>query len=396
MLKWSKWAVLVVVLAVAAPVWAQDAVDAPSPESAPAAADAPAGDDVEPVGKGDDPVDPMVDEEEIAAKALGAKRDAAQADVNEARKLARVQRYDEAIKLLQDAYLVLEDPELLRMLGDMHADKGELDAAVRFYDDYLADAKVGEMSKKPVRQKRAEVLKEAGRGDEVKDDDEGGGDGLGLTGWQSGGASLAEAGSTYLRLGARYTHHPSSEFTRRRGGAGDDADQNVNDQWIHGGVGAEVGFGYHFSPELALGGTLGFDVMKWESFKAQEAFQTTYIDGFRPELSVDLRYFVSWGFHFGVVAGVDAMIFSGAPDCSEPGTCPEGLDASDGLASVRLLGGLLVGYRAELTEKTSMGLDVAVKQVPVFLATGAGIDTLPGYTDSAWLINLAIVVNWNL
>ncbi len=159
------------------------------------------------------------DEEEVAAR-LAAQRKAAQASVTKARKLIKIQRYDQAITLLQDAFLILEDPELIRILGEVHLAKGEEAAAMQFFDDYLADVTVGEMSKASVRQKREGISKVANKAKGqgvVKEDEE---DSFLNWNWESPGAASGEVGQFYLELGMRLTHHQGDEFSTALGGDG--------------------------------------------------------------------------------------------------------------------------------------------------------------------------------
>lgn len=386
-----------VVSLMGSPLFAQDA-----PESVPG--EVGAGDDaqgssdegavdVAPEGQGGSAA---ADEEAAAKAAAEAAREKAQGDVAQARKLARVQRYDEAIKLLQEAYLVLEDPELLRMLGEIHEDMGQREAALRYYDDYLDDPAVGEMSRVPVVEKREALRESLGVTRRGEGDGDGGPDDAGSR-WQSSGAKLGRPGHLYLRFGARASQTVGADFSRRAGG--DDlevADEIVNDEWRHGGVGGEVEVGRYFTERLSLGAALGLDAMRWEALRAQDAFATQNLRGLRPDLHVNFRYFAGWGFNIGASAGGDLMILTQGQTnaCSPDVDCP-GLDS--GVLGARLAVGILAGYRAEINDDWSIGIDTAWRLLPVVaLREASGAADLPNYGDSAWYFAMALGLNWNL
>lgn len=399
-------AVLMVCVAslVASPSLAQDSPE-PAPEEVGADAEADAAADEQGAdgeGAADGETDEggasgaAVDEDEAAAAAAEVARAEAQADVAQARKLARIQRYDEAVKLLQEAYLVLEDPEVLRMLGEIHEDMGQKEVALRYYDDYLDDPAVGEMSRAPVEEKR-EALREAlGVNQKSHGDGDGGPDDPGSR-WQSSGAKLGRPGRLYLRFGARAAQTVGADFSREAGG--DDlevADDIVNDEWRHGGVGGEVEVGRYFTERLSLGAALGLDAMRWEALRAQDAFATQNLRGLRPDLHVNFRYFAGWGFNIGASAGGDLMILTQGQTnaCSPDVDCP-GLDS--GVLGARLAVGILAGYRAEINDDWSIGIDTAWRLLPVVaLREASGAADLPNYGDSAWYFAMALGLNWNL
>jgi hypothetical protein len=125
----------------------------------------------------------------------------AQAQVEEARRLLKVRRFPEAIKLLEDAWLVMEDPELLRMLAEAHLEAGDRAAASHYRDEYLADPRVGESAKAAARERFAALA-----GEEEEEE------GWGFTGWQSGGGGGGQAGGMYLGVMARLHYGEGGEF----------------------------------------------------------------------------------------------------------------------------------------------------------------------------------------
>ncbi len=354
-----------------------------------------------------DPVEPGAEGEESpteAEAAAGRARDEALGKVDRARKLARVQEWDEAIALLKAAYLTLDDPELLRMLGELHAARGDAarsdaEAAVRFFDDYLQDPDVGEMSKAPVRERRDALAEEIGQASAKVVEGESGFFDFDDWEFESGGALAGRPGHLYLTAGARISYNEGAEFSARRGGGGPEPDARVEDQWIHGGVGGEVEVGGFMSERMSLGLAVGLDGMSWKSRAAQEEFETESISGLRPSLYGNLRLHIGWGLHVGASMGGDLMVVtqSSDPICDPAtGVCPD-FKVDAGIEGFRFVYGGLLGYRAELSEAWSAGVDVAVRFLPVFgTFEGSSVGVLPAYLEDSWMLNVAVVLNWNL
>lgn len=312
-------------------------------------------------------------EGEQGAQALSpsARRAQAQQDVEEARKLLKVRRYPEAIKLLEEAWLVLEDPELLRMLALAHRDAGDKAAAQHYLDQYLADPSVGERAKESARRDLA------GLSGAQEDEDE---EGWGLSGWQSGGAQVGRSGQLFANFSGRITHNPGAEFEQG--------------QWNHSGVGVAVEGGAFVSDGLGLGLSLGLDRMTWATLAPQDEFKIIGSVGLRPSMDLNLRYYLGGGFHVGGSAGGDLVIFGARPKttCVNLSPCP---DSGEGLQGSRLLYGALFGYRAELTPGWSIGVDAALRHVPLLIArSGSAAQGLPSYTEGGWMLNLGAAVQW--
>jgi len=327
--------------------------------------------------------------------------DLAQAQVNQARKLLKLQKPAEAIPLLEQAYLILEDPEVLRMLGEANADLGETDKALRYFDTYLADPLVGESAKEPIRARRA-PLTGAGKAsdpDGDPEDDESIAEAVGVSGWSSGGAGLGVPGHLFLMAGAHFLHNPGGSFAVARGGTGVGAEAIQRGDWVHGGLGVVVGVGGYLLDDLSLGVQLGNDWMNWEGRAATLPFETTIYDGLRPEIALDLRYLIGLGVSVGALVGGDAIILSDGgradPNCQVGIDCPD-FEVESGVQGYRVFFGGVFGYRSELTKELSLGLDLDARYAPVFVGSKDLVDTLPGYTDPSWLLRVGVGMWWNL
>lgn len=327
-------------------------------------------------------------------KASSSKAEA-QESVNKAKKLAKVRRFDEAITLLEEAYLVLEDPELLRILGEVHLDKKDAEGARHYLKLYLEDSRVGDRAKSQTEaafQKRlAELEPEKTGSFEVSE----GLEDAGITGWQSSGARSKKEGELYLVLAGGFFFNQGAEFTTRRGGDGENQNDKVTEDWSHGGVGGSVEFGFFPSDGLALGVHLGLYSAEWGVQEPAESFEVTPQGGLKPELLFRARYDLGWGFQFGGSVGADAVIFSETLDCPEGVEC--GNLGSDGYQGFRFLYGAILGYRAEITEDFSLGLDTSFHMAPLFVtSSGAVVDQFPSYTDNSWLLDVSFAMEWAL
>lgn len=323
----------------------------------------------------------------------------ARAEVDQARKLMRVRSFAEAIPKLKAAWLVLEDPELLRMLAEAHLGAGQEAEARGFLREYLADPKVGDQAKADAQAR----LRELGLRDEPAPSDkpkEGGdedeGDDWGVTGWESSGAKSGRAGQLYLLFLARYTSTPGADYEVARGGEGDDATTQEQGAWDHSGIGGAVEVGWFARDGLSLGGSLGLDVAQWTTRAPGDTFGTTVASGLRPELSANARWYPGWGFQLGLSVGADLAFIPA--QVAEPCVVGQGCEAGDeslGNQGLRALYGVLVGYRTEMGEQTSLGLDVSVRRASWVTQEGQA-KALPGYGDDGWMFQLGVAFQWNL
>jgi hypothetical protein len=347
------------------------------------------------------PEQPAPGDSSAAQDESDAARAQAQTKVDEAKKLAKIQRYAEAIAHVEEAYLVLEDPELLRILGEYHAAAGDFDKALRSFDSYLEDSEVGEMAKGPVRARRAQVEAALSPGNngqadkerEAKDDDD---ETLGGE-WQFSSRGGGTAGRFYLSLGGRISHLEGPSYAATRGGSGSDANTPVSGSWVHGGVGLVAEFGGYLLDELSLGVEVGNQWMNWEIRSADTAFKTTLIGGHRPEVALVLRSFVGIGFYAGIAVGGDMLVFSEPitrSTCHSEGDCAP-VEIDKGVAGYRGFGGLNLGYRTDLVDEVLIGVDLNWRYVPIFSVANDALDELPSYTDPSWMLELGFAVTYN-
>jgi hypothetical protein len=324
----------------------------------------------------------------------------ARAEVDQARKLMRVRSFAEAIPRLKAAWLVLEDPELLRMLAEAHLGAGQETEARGFLREYLADPKVGDQAKADAQAR----LRELGLPDEPApsdkpkggDADEDDDDGWGVTGWESSGAKSGRAGQLYLAFSARYTSTPGADYEVARGGQGDDASTQEQGAWDHSGIGGAVEVGGFVHDGLSLGGSLGLDAAQWTTRAPGDTFKTTVASGLRPELSANARWYPGWGFQLGLSLGADLALIPAqvAEPCAVGQGCEAGDDALES-QGLRALYGVLLGYRTEMGEQTSLGLDVSVRRASWVTQEGQA-KALPGYGDDGWMFQLGVAFQWNL
>ena len=335
---------------------------------------------------------------------------AAQDKVSEARKLAKIQRYKEASALVEEAFLVLEDPELIRMLGEWSLAMKSYESSVRYFDTYLADPTVGESAKELVRLKRLKALAESGDkeaqaklngiardgGQEQQYDDL-------IDGWQFHDAGTNTAGGFYLTLGGHLTHNEGADFTAPQGGEGPEAELVNAFSWVHGGLGIKLEFGGYLTEHYGLGLSVSNDWMSWEHRAPSVIFQTTLYSGIRPELAINNRYFFDSGFFLGGTIGADMIILTEGADLQEicakqGGDCSNigGLVIETGLQGWRGFLGPIVGYRSEVVSSLTIGLAFDLKYYPLFSPSDDLVEELPAFTDNSWMINASVLMNWNL
>lgn len=309
----------------------------------------------------------------------------AQADVDTARKLIKIQRYEEAARLLEDAFITLEDPELLRLLGELWEAAGEKDKALQYYKTYVGDVNVGERAKEPV-QRRIAALGET-------DDEESNLEKAGLAGWKSQGAGGGEAGGWFLTGGGRFAYNEGGEFTAAREVDGETVE--VNGMWNHAGMGLEVEVGTYLTPSVGLGLRLGVDWMTWENQARSPVFATAASKGLRPDAGLNLRWYPGLGFHAGLTVGADLIMVTdaGVDACEGDDNCPV---VDEGLQAARLFYGPLLGYRTGLARDLAIGVDFSFRHLPVYLDAGGSVGDLPGYSDASWMFTFALTLNYNL
>jgi len=332
-----------------------------------------------------------------------------QSMVEQAKKLAKVQRFEDACKLVEEAYLKVGDPELLRMLGEWHLQMKKPERAVGFFDSYLEDPSVADSSKERIRIKRLEALAAMGDNDakaqlgrtagstgETPYDDI-------VEGWQFHNAGENSAGDFYLALGVQYTHNEGASFNQNLGGGGVEGDQEETFAWIHGGLGLRLEVGGYLMKDLGVGLSVGHDWMSWEHRAPSETFQTTTYSGLRPEFALHGRWFFSTGFFVGATTGADLVILTEGADIeaiceAQRGDCAslEPINIETGLNGWRWFIGPSLGFRTEVTSSVAMGVVLDLKYIPVFSASTALTETLEAYTDPSWMLNGALFINWNL
>lgn len=322
--------------------------------------------------------------------------EAAQAQVTRARKLARLQRYPEAIALVEEAYLTLEDPELLRMLGEWHMATQSYDKAVGLFDSYLADPAVGDMAKEPVRLKRDEALAALGLEREQEEDED-----KPDPGWTFFPSGSNTAGRIYLMLGGHLTQNNSPSFSVTVGEGADARKEEYT--WAHGGLGVRFEVGTYVIDNLGVGLSVSNDWMSWEHRAPTLPFQTTLYSGVRPELAVNGRYFFEAGFFLGVGVGGDLMWLTEGTSYQEAcaaaeAQCVEDEDVviEEGVQGWRLFIGGLAGYRTELAEDWTIGAEAGLRYIPVFVTRTDLAGELPSFTDGSTMFNFAVVVHTNL
>ena len=322
--------------------------------------------------------------EQPAAEPAQDETAKAQADVDQARKLARVRRFDEASKLLEDAYLVLEDVEILRILGETWEAAADTQKALHYYRLYVADEAVGEMARKPVQERINALDEEAGASNM---------DEAGLTGWTSQGAGGGTAGGWFLTLGGRFGYNEGGDFHATREVDGEVVD--VDGSWNHAGLGVALEVGTYLLDDLGLGLRLGVDWMTWENQARRPAFAVAPTSGLRPDAALNLRWYPGLGFHAGLTAGADLVVVTdgGMDECEGSADCPE---VGEGLQAARLFYGPLLGYRTALAEDLSIGLDLSFRHLPVYLDAGGTTSDLDGFADPSWMVTLALSLNLNL
>ncbi|MEO1267724.1 MAG: hypothetical protein AAFX99_06475 [Myxococcota bacterium] len=330
----------------------------------------------------------------------------AQANVERARRLARLQRYSEAILLAEEAYLVLDDPELLRLLGTWHLATASYARAIGLFDAYLANPTVDAQAKAAVRLQRDEAV--AALEQEHKDNQEKDlaqeNPGEGEDGWrfsESGGGNAA--GRIYLMLGGQLTQNTGSTFTADVSEGTDDVRQEEF-MWSHGGVGVRFEAGAYVARNVGVGLSLSNDWMNWEHRAPTLPFQTVLYGGVRPELAINGRYFWEAGFFLGLSLGGDLMWLTEGSSYQEVcaqssgAGCVEGEDVviDDGVQGWRLMVGPIAGYRAKLAEDWTIGLETQLRYVPLFIGRTDLVKELPSFTDGSFMFNFAAVVHTNL
>ncbi len=373
-----KWMLISVLLFSPSLAWAQSE----SPGGAEGTAEVPVTGLPEPA---EPEASPAADPEEPPDPEAPSRADAAQADVEKARKLAKVRRFDEAAKLLEDAYLVLEDPEILRILGETWQAAADNDKALHYFQLYVQDEGVGDRAKKPVRAKITAL-----------GDGESGGSNLdeaGLTGWKSQGAGGGKPGGWFLTLGGRFGFNAGGDFDVEREIDGERAD--LQGSWDHAGTGGIVEVGTYLTQDIGLGLRLGVDYMSWTNRARHPVFLTAETKGYRPDAALNLRWYPGLGFHAGLGVGADLIVVTdtGRDFCSEGETCP---DVGDGLQAARLFYGPLLGYRTRLSDDVSIGVDSTIRHLPVYIDTGGTTGDLPGFSDASWAFTVALSLNINL
>ncbi len=326
---------------------------------------------------------------EIPEKATDQVTDqaSAQADVTKARKLMEIRRGAEAVPLLESAYLVLDDPELLRLLAEAHLQGGDVEASRHYQEKYLSDVRVGERAREDARRRFAGL---EGNDDEEFD--------LGVTGWQSGGAKIGTQGQWTLSVGVQLTLNESFSEPKTILNSSDDSSAGeVPDTWVHTGGGAVVDVSYFVIDGVSVGASLGLEVMQWQSQAPTPDFSVRNATGVRPELLANARWSFGAGFSLGLTAGFDMMVVTeDAPDagvCANSFRCPVPVE---GLLGTRILMGPLFGYQAELTESLAIGVEGNWKWVPVFVSMSDEVDEQQDVAGSSWMAGLSIALRWNL
>lgn len=314
-----------------------------------------------------------------AAPDEDARRQEAQRDAAEGRKLLKLQRGADAIPLLERAYLVLEDPELLRLLGEAWLIAGDTARALALWDAYLDDPQVGDSAKELLRARRAEIApRPAGDGDGDGEDD----DTLGLSDWSSGGAERGQAGRWVLLLAGGLVYNVGASYEvaipARDGGAA----TRATGDYTHGGVGARLGGGIWATDALRLTLSVGNTWMSWETQAPVTPFSTATYAGLRPELWLDAGYRFGGGVSVEVGLGGDAVLLTDVPD-----------GVAEGLYGYRALTGLGVRYAAPLAGPLDIEAALGVRVAP-FLHEAQPLP--PGFTDLSWVLALEVGVTWSI
>jgi hypothetical protein len=340
--------------------------------------------DVEPEPKADGPASPEPATSAVSAGPTDAET--AQANVTKARKLAKVRRFDEAAKMLEDAYLVLEDPEILRILGETWEAAQQKDKALHYYKLYVDDDGVGEMAKKPVQERIAALGEEEGEESNLG--------AAGLTGWKSQGAVGGKQGGFFLTFGGRFGYNDGGDFDVTREIDGEQA--NLQGSWDHAGSGGVFEVGTYLVDGLGLGLRIGVDYMSWTNRAKHPVFLTEESKGVRPDAALNLRWHPGLGFHVGATVGADLIVVTdtGRDFCDTvEGTCP---DVGTGMQAARVFYGPLLGYRTLLTEEVSIGIDGTFRHLPVYIDAGGTTGDLPGFSDASWMFSMALTLNIDL
>lgn len=312
-----------------------------------------------------------------------ARREEAQRDAAEARKLLKLQRGADAIPLLERAYLVLEDPELLRLLGEAWLIQGDTTRALALWDAYLEDPQVGESAKDLLRARRAEVApKPAGGGEEGEDGEDGDDDTLGLSAWSTGGAGSGQAGRPVLLLAGGLVYNVGASYDVAIPASDGGAATRATGDYTHGGVGVRLGGGIWATDALRLTLSVGNTWMSWETQAPITPFSTATYAGLRPELWLDAGYRLGAGVSVEVGLGGDAVLLTDVPD-----------GVADGLYGYRALTGLGVRYAAPLAGPLDIEAALGLRVAP-FLHEAQPLP--PGFTDLSWVLALEVGVAWSI